>query len=140
MGSTDHRLTTRQMAEFVANGFIRFEAVVPPRSTNVASTRCVASNSSVSDPTDSSRPHTGTPLDECYPPPSAIGDYLRLPQMPGIIESFVGASPTFDHDFTHHLQPHSTYTQPLHVDAITDSPDTDFRRPAVLVSARRGTR
>ena len=26
---TDHRLTTRQMAEFVANGFIRFDAIVP---------------------------------------------------------------------------------------------------------------
>jgi hypothetical protein len=28
MGS-DHRLTTRQMAEFVANGFPRFDAIVP---------------------------------------------------------------------------------------------------------------
>ena len=71
-------------------------------------------------------PHTGTPLDECYPPPSAIGDYLRLPQIRGIIESFVGPNPTFDHDFTHHIQPHATYAQPLHVDAITDSPDPTF--------------
>jgi len=27
---TDRRLTTRQMAEFVANGVIRFDAIVPP--------------------------------------------------------------------------------------------------------------
>ena len=28
-GHVDHRLTTRQMAEFVANGVIRFDAIVP---------------------------------------------------------------------------------------------------------------
>ena len=63
-------------------------------------------------------------IDERSLAPSAIGDYLRLPQTRGIIESFVGPNPTFDHDFTHHLKAHSTYLQPLHVDAITDSPDT----------------
>src|SRR6056297_1441494 len=30
------------------------------------------------------------------------------------------------HDWTHHIQPHATYVQPLHVDAITDSPDFTF--------------
>jgi hypothetical protein len=71
-------------------------------------------------------PTTGTPLSECYPPPSAIGEYLRLPQVQGIIESLVGSDPAFDHDWTHHIQPHATYVQPLHVDAITDSADCTF--------------
>jgi hypothetical protein len=30
MARLDHRLTTRQMAEFVSNGFLRFDAIVPP--------------------------------------------------------------------------------------------------------------
>jgi hypothetical protein len=29
MARVDHRLTTRQMADFVVNGFIRFDALVP---------------------------------------------------------------------------------------------------------------
>ena len=50
----------------------------------------------------------------------------ELPQIHGIIESFVGPNPRFDHDWTHHIQPHATYVQPLHVDAITDSEDPTF--------------
>ena len=123
---TDHRLTTRQMAEFVANGFIRFDAIVPDAINEAGIEEMRRLELERFAPEGLKPPHTGTPLDECYPPPSAIGDYLRLPQIRGIIESFVGPDPTFDHDFTHHLQPHSSYTQPLHVDAITDSLDPTF--------------
>jgi hypothetical protein len=122
----DHRLTTRQMAEFVANGFIRFEKIVPPDINERGIDEMQLLELERFGPTGLKPPHTGTPLDECYPAPSAIGEYLRLPQIRGIIESFVGTNPTFDHDFTHHLPPHSSYTQALHVDAITDSPDPTF--------------
>jgi hypothetical protein len=125
MGS-DHRLTTRQMAEFVANGFIRFDAIVPAdvNERGIEEMRRLERERFAPDGLEP--PHTGTPLDECYPAPSAIGEYLRLPQIRGIIESFVGPNPTFDHDFTHHIKPHASYMQPLHVDAITDSPDHTF--------------
>ncbi len=29
MTRTDHRLTTKQMADFVTNGFLRFDGIVP---------------------------------------------------------------------------------------------------------------
>ncbi len=29
MMGTDHRLTTKQMADFVTNGFLRFDGIVP---------------------------------------------------------------------------------------------------------------
>ena len=106
MGS-DHRLTTRQMAEFVANGFIRFEAIVPAEINEQGIDEMRRLELERFAPAGLKPPHTGTPLEECYPAPSAIGEYLRLPEIRGIIESFVGANPAVDHDFTHHLQPHS---------------------------------
>ncbi len=123
---TDHRLTTRQMAQFVANGFIRFDAIVPAEINERGIEEMRRLEVERFAPDGLEPPHTGTPLDECYPPPSAIGEYLRLPQIRGIIESFVGPKTTFDHDWTHHIQPHATYIQPLHVDAITDSADPTF--------------
>ena len=124
--TTDHRLTTRQMAEFVANGFIRFDAIVPSEVNERGIEEMRRLERERCAPDGLEPPHTGTPIDECYPAPSAIGDYLRLAQIRGIIESFVGPNPTFDHDFTHHIRPHATSVQPLHVDAITDSPDPTF--------------
>ena len=125
-GGIDHRLTTRQMAEFVANGVIRFDAIVPADINERAIEEMRQLNAERMSPTGMKPPHTGTPLDECYPPPSAIGEYLRLPEVVGIIESFVGRNPRFDHDWTHHITPPATYVQPLHVDAITDSADLAF--------------
>lgn len=124
--AVDHRLTTRQMAEFVTNGFLRFDAIVP----DDINQRAIAEIGRLSRErlgTDGLKPPaTGTPLSECYPPPSAIGDYLRLPRVVGIVESLVGPEPTFDHDWTHHVRAGSTYNQPLHVDAITDTVEPSF--------------
>ena len=125
-GHVDHRLTTRQMAEFVANGVIRFDAIVPADINERAIDEMRRLAAERMSPTGMKPPHTGTPLADCYPPPSAIGEYLRLPQVAGIIESFVGRDPLFDHDWTHHIAPRATYVQPLHVDAITDSADHAF--------------
>jgi hypothetical protein len=114
------------MAEFVANGFLRFDAIVPAEINERGIDEMRRLESERFTPDGLKPPHTGTPLDDCYPPPSAIGDYLRLPEIRGIIESLVGPAPTFDHDWTHHIHPHATHVQPLHVDAITDSADPTF--------------
>ena len=49
-----------------------------------------------------------------------IGEYLRLPEIQGIVRSLVGDDPLFDHDFVHRLPAGSGYTQHLHVDAVVD--------------------
>lgn len=130
MAPLDHRLTTRQMAEFVANGFLRFDAIVPHDINERAIAELGVLNAGrllPSDDLDSMRPpHSGTSLDECYPEPSVIGEYLRLPQIRGIIESLVGRSPEFDHDWVHYIPAGGTFNQPLHVDANVDSLDQTF--------------
>ena len=120
------RLTTREMASFVANGYLRFDGIVPAEINEAAVDEMARLTAERLTPEGAEPPHTGTPLDECYPPPSAIGEYLRLPRVRGIIHSLVGESPVFDHDWTHHLPAGSTYLQPLHVDAVLDPVEPAF--------------
>ncbi len=122
----EHRLSTRRMAEFVAHGFLRFDAIVPDEINGRAIEELGRLHTERMQPDGMKPPHSLTPLERCYPPPSAIGDYLRLPQVRGIIESLVGSDPVFDHDWVHHIPAGGAETQPLHVDAITDSTDPTF--------------
>ena len=123
---SDHRLSTRQMAEFVANGFLRFDTIVPADINDRAVDEMAQLNAERLLPDGMKPPHSLTPLDECYPAPSAIGEYLRLPQIRGIIDSLVGPRPSFDHDWVHYIPGGGTYLQPLHVDATADSSDPTF--------------
>ncbi len=130
MGTTEHLLTTRQMADFVANGFLRFDEIVPADLNERAVAELAALNAGrllPSDDLDAMRPpHSGTTLDDCYPEPSAIGEYLRLPAIRGIINSLVGTAPEFDHDWVHYIPSGSTHRQALHVDASADTDDPTF--------------
>ena len=60
---TDHRLTTRQMAEFVANGFIRFDAIVPDAVNEAGIEEMRRLELERFAPEGLKPPHTGTPLD-----------------------------------------------------------------------------
>lgn len=124
--STAHLLDSRRMADFVTDGFLFFEALVPADVNERGLEEMQRLNAERFLPEGLGPPDTGTPLAQCYPPPSAIGEYLRLPEIQGIITSLVGPDPTFDHDWTHHIPAGSTSTQALHVDAITDSLDPTF--------------
>jgi len=122
----DDRLTTREMAEFVTNGFLRFDAIVPPELNAAAIGELRQLNAERLLPTGMKPPHSGTPFAECYEAPSIIGEYLRLPRIRGIIQSLVGSAPVFDHDWVHHIPAGGTDIQPLHVDANTDTLDPTF--------------
>ncbi|MGH0031293.1 MAG: phytanoyl-CoA dioxygenase family protein [Myxococcota bacterium] len=132
MPAADHRLTTREMSRFVADGFLRFDALVP----DAINERVVEELEprfrgqilqQVGSPeSPHAHPESLTPLADCHPPPSVLGEMLRLPEVQGILTSLVGPSPTFDHDFVHFLPAGSAYGQHLHVDAITDSADPTF--------------
>ncbi len=123
---TDHRLTTRQMAEFVTNGCLRFDAIVPDEINQRALAEMAELEFGRFTSDGPKPPETGTPLSQCYPPPSAIGEFLRLPEVAGVITSLVGSEPTFDHDWSHHIVAGDRRGQPLHVDAVVDSDDPGF--------------
>lgn len=134
MPAADHRLTTVEVAQFVTDGYLRFDALVPEDLNR----RVIAELGGLAQakiplalampPTEDSldRPASGTPLSQCYAAPSTVGEILRLPSVQGVIRSLVGDDPLYDHDFVHLLPAGSTYTQHLHVDAIVDTPDPAF--------------
>lgn len=134
MPAADHRLTTLEMARFVTDGFLRFDALVPDdvnreviaelgRLAQVKVPLALAREPAEDLP---DRPASGTPLSKCYPEPSVLGRMLRLPAVRGIVESLVGPDPLYDHDFVHVLPAGSAWEQHLHVDAIVDTPDPAF--------------
>jgi hypothetical protein len=111
MTDKTHLLNSRQMASFAARGFLRFDRLIPPELNERAMAELDAGVPAAP---------AGTPLAECYPAPSALGEILRSPAIAGIIYSLVGPEPLFDHQFTHVREPHEDAAQHLHGDSTID--------------------
>ena len=139
MPAQDHRLTTREMAQFVVEGYLRFDGVVPDDLNQrviddlqgLQAVKLQQAMASVGMPAQQQaepvdHPESLTPLSQCYPAPSVIGEMLRLPEVQGIITSLVGADPLFDHDFVHYILANSPKGQHLHVDAVIDNRHPSF--------------
>ena len=97
MASRENLLTTHQMARFVAQGYLRFDAIVPDE-LNDQFVREAKANEIPEVP-------AGTALSAAYPEGSALFRLVRLPAVEGIIESLVGPGSTFDHHFLHLAMP-----------------------------------
>ena len=110
-------LTTKQMAEFVADGFLRFDRIVP-EAINQA-----AMDEYEQKPWPHGGGYRGELLDdlEMWRDSPGIGAMLRLPQVRGIIESLVGPSPRYDHHQVHTVPPGRNVGQTWHGDAIIDT-------------------
>lgn len=135
-----HLLSSARMADFVANGFLRFDGIVP----DVINQQFLADIGYVDDNaikdirayygelmSTSSIPRVpaGTPLADAYPKDGAIQALLNLPEVSGIIKSLVGRRPTFDHHFLHVTFPEGYYramgsdpvSQHTHQDSTIDA-------------------
>jgi hypothetical protein len=106
-------LNSKQMATFVAKGYLRFDELIPQEINEAVMAEIDAG-------TIKAAP-AGTPLSQCYPEPSALGRMLRLPEVQGIIQSLVGPDPLFDHHAIHVRQPREDSAQALHGDSIIDT-------------------
>jgi hypothetical protein len=135
MPACDHRLTTLEVARFVADGYLRFDSLVPDSVNESVLAELPAieatkfANFGLPLPPEmpaADLPATTTRLSDCYDHSSGIGAMLRLPAVLGIVESLVGPDPIFDHDFVHHLRAGHTNRQHLHPDAIVDTATPDF--------------
>jgi hypothetical protein len=104
-------LTSEQMALFVSRGFLRFDELIP-NEVNERAMREI----------DKGVPAApaGTPLSDCYPAPSVLGEILRSPEIEGIIYSLVGPDPLFDHQAVHVREPNEDSAQHMHGDSTID--------------------
>ncbi|MDC0559232.1 phytanoyl-CoA dioxygenase family protein [bacterium] len=132
------KLSTRQMAEFAARGFLRFDAVVPEHinkqfledigAVSASNDNLAGHYRSIMDSGSVPTVDPGTPLDEAYPKTSAIANLIEVPQIKGAIQSLVGSNPAVDHHFLHVTFPPRFYTatskqpqaQPTHQDSTID--------------------
>ena len=104
-------LTSQQMAEFVARGFLRFDEMVPDEINQDVMSGI--------DGQEIKGHRAGTRLSQCYQG-TAIRKLLDLPQIQGLIQSLVGEDPLFDHDAIHVREPNEGRAQGLHADSIID--------------------
>ena len=136
----DVLLDSRQMASFVARGFLRFDAAVPddinrqfldeagrpPEATGeklMKAYRRLLAESGIP------AVAPGIPLAQAYPSGSAIARLLALPIVAGANRSLVGADPIFDHHFLHITFPPEFYapsgqpnvSQHTHQDSTIDT-------------------
>jgi len=113
MVDKQHLLNSKQVASFVARGFLRFDELIPAE-INEAVMAEIDRGGIEAAP-------AGTPLSQCYAEPSAIGHLLRMPEVEGAIQSLVGPDPLFDHQAIHVRQPNQGSAQGLHGDSIIDT-------------------
>ncbi|MDG1959066.1 MAG: phytanoyl-CoA dioxygenase family protein [Candidatus Binatia bacterium] len=119
MSEDGRLLTSREMASFVALGFLRLDRAVPA-SVNRAFVQSLP-------PFEAGGPHAGMthygqvlqsgsiptvspgcPLAEAYSPGSPLAEVLSVPEVRGAIGSLVGRDPVVDHQFLHMTFPEET--------------------------------
>lgn len=113
-------LTTAQVAQFVARGFLPLPGIVPDDLNAAAIDELGQIMATWGTPDRPYAPSTGQRFDEIYPEPSAIGAVLRHPPVAGALHSLLGPGPVFDHDFVHFKPAGDPLGQYLHQDAMVD--------------------
>lgn len=132
-------LDSQRMAEFVARGFLKFDAIVPETINADFMASMPSAERAEGEPfmlsygrmlAQSGVPEiaAGRPFADAFEASSPLGRLFALPAVRGIIRSLVGADPIFDHHFLHFAFPPSFYrqgdppqrAQDLHQDSTID--------------------
>ncbi|MDX1933541.1 MAG: phytanoyl-CoA dioxygenase family protein [Capsulimonadales bacterium] len=109
-----HLLTSAQMADFVADGFLRFDELIPEEINREAMREI-----------DEERiprhyERSGMALSDLWPQSNGFGAMFRHPAVQGMIRSLVGPNPLYDHHAFHKVGPQHIEGQIWHADNIID--------------------
>jgi len=117
--SDQHLLSGEQLAAFVADGFLRFDALVPEdlcaRAEREMQNGCF----------DDIYGDNGRDWAAMWPD-SAVGEAFRLPAVQGIVQSLLGAAPRFDHQAVHRVPGGTRKQATLHQDNDFDPRPRSF--------------
>jgi hypothetical protein len=117
-------LTSKEVATFVAHGYLRFDGVVPEALCEAALTELASGGPPSPYGASAARPEArwpGRPLHELWRDSLALGPVLRLPRVAGAIDSLLGTGALYDHHYAHVIAPGQAWSQPWHADAILDT-------------------
>lgn len=107
-------LSSPQVAQFISDGFLRFDAVVPAEVNEQALHEMKSRADALS-----RRYEPGISLLECFDEYPGVREVFQTPVVSGAIESLVGPDPIYDHHAIHRRLP-GEGAQGLHADAIID--------------------
>jgi hypothetical protein len=100
-----HLLTAGRMAQFVTDGFLILDAVVPPDANEAVYA--------------DQRAWEGSGA-EFWRHSEALRAVFELPLVKGAVQSLVGVNPVYDHSYLHIVAPHHLAAQEWHADSIID--------------------
>ncbi|MCJ8329605.1 MAG: phytanoyl-CoA dioxygenase family protein [Lentisphaeria bacterium] len=112
-------LNTEQMAEFVNQGFVRLDEVIPKDLCNE-----VIEQFETDGP--GSKGGLNKPLSRVWPDEHPVRRMIYHPKVMGAIESLVGPDPLYDHCAVHKRAGNSPHAQFLHQDAEIDMREDAF--------------
>lgn len=98
-------LTASQMAHFVTDGYLQLDELVPPAHNEAV----LADEKRMAD--------AGYHF---WQQSEALRVTFELPQVKGVIQSFVGGNPIYDHSFLHIVGPGKLKAQGWHADSVID--------------------
>jgi hypothetical protein len=125
----DVRLSSLQVARFVADGVLRLDGIVP-RALSDAALAELARGGPPSpfgaEPGAPAAAWPGRPLAGLFRDWPALHAVLELPAVAGAIHSLVGPDPIYDHHYAHVIAAGQAWSQAWHADAIFDPRRTAF--------------
>jgi hypothetical protein len=102
----EHLLTAKQMAQFVTDGYLKFDAIVPQQ---------------LNDKINHEQRTSGIAGHEFWEKSAYMQQAFALPQVKGIIQSLLGEHPGYDHSYNHTVAGQNHRAQEWHADSIIDT-------------------
>lgn len=117
MVDKDLKLNSLEMAQFVREGFLRFDNLVPKELCDAAHKEMIDGKYRSSPP--------AVPFSNVWPT-EALGQVFRLPKVEAIIHSLIGPNPRYDHCAAHLTPANTRKGANLHQDAEYDIREQHF--------------
>ena len=105
------------MASFIADGYLRFDNIVPLNLCKMCLKEIPQFNGYLS---------VGMPYEETWPKDTALGEIFRIPVAMGLIRSLVGPNPLYDHHGPHLTDAGELKGPDTHQDSVTDFRENYF--------------
>ena len=112
-----HLISSKDMARFVASGYLKYENMVPPDLCQACLDEMPRSGGYLA---------VGTSFEDTWPKDTALGEAFRLPKVKGLIHSLIGPDPLYDHHAAHLVKANTTRGPDMHQDSVIDFRENYF--------------
>ena len=116
-------LSSKQVAAFVADGYLRFDGIVPPAICAAVLQELGGGgppSSFGAPPASPARAWPGRPLAGLYRDWPGLASMIESPAVSAIVQSLLGREAIYDHHHAHVIPANQRWSQPWHADAILD--------------------